>query len=1037
MSSFKKTILIFSVIGVIILIFSAITFGKGVLLPAGLIDAVRSFFAGNPELHACDYKDGEIILIKPIATGVGEGRYEAGDIVAIRDGQELCRIAGDKDPLGTDEKTKLLPVYYPQRLTEEQKKELVEPEYATSTDATGKIGKDRILKRRQIGIDYTKFLSDDEILKIRSFEKLDKLPEIDLFSVIKKTPEQKSVVQISEYIAGVENFRNSVSKIVRKVIPFVLAAGSGTKTICPAGQGCNYNDLSTWEATEQGNLTGTGPAIAQIQGDWTGVIDTTALTIDSWTTTVADYIKVYTTAAARHNGVWDDGKYNLKLSDGDYIISPSVSNVKIIGLQMWGANTSGDFRTIYWNTPVTNLEFGYNIIRGNAAAGDTNAGIYLGGESDGSTANVYNSIFYNQKTYGIFNAYSDGSSVYVYNSTFVGPGTGVAISGDAGACIVKNTIVQNWSNGFGTGIDASSDYNLSNIADDASGDHSRNGVTVLFAGASDFHLDSNDTEAMNKGVDLNPDPDGHLTITDDIDGDTRPNGANTWDIGADEYVAEEPGTSCGDGTCNGVETHATCPADCPITQINTSDKLAGPQGGLVGNWSFDGQDMGTTSAADLSGNNYTGWLYGGIQKATGVSGQALKFDGVNDYVKIVPTSYLPNISISVWVKSPAAPKTTFDSWVYVYRERNLALRWDNGDSPGTIGVMVGGGYAGTSIGTIQPNQWYHIVGTFDGTTLSAYKNGVFVSSVEPGTPDDVGDPSSFEIGCRDTITEYFNGSIDEVRIYNRALSTNEITELYRLGASRMKVNTPDTKAGPQSGLVGNWTFNGPDINNFTNSAFDRSSSYATGTMTNMATSTRAVPGISGQALKFDGSDDGVNLGTPGALSNITVRTIVAWIYPRNLGEGSKGAIMNSANSTTGWSFHFCSNDVTYCTSIANTIGYIQSRDGGTNAGNWTFPANTVNFNQWQQVAFVYDRSSVSNDPVFYYNGSPVAVTEVFSYGTTVDSDSSISKGIGYSVTEGYTFDGLIDEVRVYNRALSASEITDLYTAGAARVKIRQ
>ena len=122
----KKPILFILGALLLFLLFSQTTLGKRVLLEANVIEAIRNFFAGNPELHACDYKDGMILLIKPVATGVGNGRMEAGDIAEIRDGIALCERFGNGDPLGSDEKTRLLPVYYPGKLTEEQKKELTE-----------------------------------------------------------------------------------------------------------------------------------------------------------------------------------------------------------------------------------------------------------------------------------------------------------------------------------------------------------------------------------------------------------------------------------------------------------------------------------------------------------------------------------------------------------------------------------------------------------------------------------------------------------------------------------------------------------------------------------------------------------------------------------------------------------------------------------------------------------------------------------------------------------------------------------------------
>jgi len=75
------------------------------------------------------YRNGTILLLKPLATGVGEGRYEPGDIVEIREADELYkRLGPDKPFFGRLERTTLLPVYYDGTLTDEMKRLLTEPE---------------------------------------------------------------------------------------------------------------------------------------------------------------------------------------------------------------------------------------------------------------------------------------------------------------------------------------------------------------------------------------------------------------------------------------------------------------------------------------------------------------------------------------------------------------------------------------------------------------------------------------------------------------------------------------------------------------------------------------------------------------------------------------------------------------------------------------------------------------------------------------------------------------------------------------------
>jgi hypothetical protein len=277
--------------------------------------------------------------------------------------------------------------------------------------------------------------------------------------------------------------------------------------------------------------------------------DTADVTISGYTTGASNYIKIYTpnntstevNQSQRHNGMWSSTAYNIThtpFASNYFIISNS--HVKVIGLQIFGANLGGDANTILvLGGAYSGIEISSSIIRGagNTAAG-TNNGIHIASNTDGSTIKLYNNLIYDQKNRAIFANYTDGSTIYVYNCTIIGPSAGTNTGIDSlgeNTFIVKNTIVQGWTDGFSGTFDASSTNNISDRADDAPGSNAKNSTTVLFmnSASGNYHLSSLDSAAKNAGVDLSAD--ANVPFNYDIDGQTR---TGTWDIGADEYVVE-------------------------------------------------------------------------------------------------------------------------------------------------------------------------------------------------------------------------------------------------------------------------------------------------------------------------------------------------------------------------------------------------------------------------------------------------------------------------------------------------------------------
>jgi len=421
--------------------------------------------------------------------------------------------------------------------------------------------------------------------------------------------------------------------------------------------------------------------------------------------------------------------------------------------------------------------------------------------------------------------------------------------------------------------------------------------------------------------------------------------------------------------------------------IGTSARLSNQQSainnlssGLVGYWKMD---ESSGNAVDSSGNGNTGtWNGSGSHYVAGKFGNGGGFNGTDDYVNCGSGDSLDitgEITVVAWVRIPvlwsAMPSTypgfmgKSGSWIGYSNKGNNKFKfavYEPDDTPHTI----------ESNSALEIDTWYHYVGVFDGSVQKMYVDGILQTDTETWSGPMKSNSVSVKLGQSD---QKFNGSIDEVRIYNRALSAREVKALY------------EWAPGP----VGHWKM---DEHSGTN-AYDSSGNGNTGTLTG----TTWVHGKYGSALNFVGSSDYVNASSTSSLNPGADMTMEAWIY-WNGGSGDH----NIVTKESAYEFKVNGGYINYAT---NPWAW----RGGTSA--------QISQGDWHHIAITNDGDGSQK---IYVNG--VEKYSDVSGGNITSNANAVTIG-GRSGGPGSPFNGLIDDVRIYNYARTQKQILEDMNAG--------
>ena len=207
----------------------------------------------------------------------------------------------------------------------------------------------------------------------------------------------------------------------------------------------------------------------------------------------------------------------------------------------------------------------------------------------------------------------------------------------------------------------------------------------------------------------------------------------------------------------------------------TVDNSAPTPSGLVAAYGFE--ELTGTATTDSSGSGSTGTISGAARTVAGKYGRALSFDGVNDLVTVADAPGLDlstGMTLEAWVRPTA--NTGWRTVVTKEQVGNIVYGlFSNSDTARPSGIVSVGPAQDIARGpsALVLSSWTHLATTYDGAVLRLYVNGSLVVSrnVSGAMPNS---SQPLQIGGNNVWAEWFAGSIDEVRVYNRALTAAEI-----------------------------------------------------------------------------------------------------------------------------------------------------------------------------------------------------------------------------------------------------------------------
>ena len=425
-------------------------------------------------------------------------------------------------------------------------------------------------------------------------------------------------------------------------------------------------------------------------------------------------------------------------------------------------------------------------------------------------------------------------------------------------------------------------------------------------------------------------------------------------------------------------------------------------------WRLD-ETSGTNVADAIGGNDGTN--NGATINQPSVS-KAYSFDGTNDRIVVQDANQidLSEISISAWIYAD-----TYGTLVgsnrfgrIVRKGSNYDLMTVNSSTAGHFATILFSG-SGNLYGTdnaISLNTWYHVIVTDDGVTAKLYIDGSLDnsgSSVIGSTNTDDLIIGNFEDGT--AIPRFFDGILDQVAVFDEAVTTDDIAELYEDKAGLYYDNWT---ASLQAKAVTVWELD--EISGTT--VLDQVTEIDG--INNGATIN--VAGIVSDLLKsydFNGTSDNITIPDNAVFDTGGELSISLWCNFNDVRNTGRSLFLHDLSDYKYLIYKLsASNDVRF---------YVKTSSGTT----FTTPDQTVGDDKWHHVVCVYDKNNASSQRLKMYVDGVLEASAAGYAEDILSGDEGITMGV---VGAGY-YEGFLDQVRFYDFAITSEDVTNLYKNG--------